>query len=274
MVWKLKNDKHQKYTVSMYFIAMVFLFSCTEVIDIETNKAQSELVVEAIIPDGDIAQVSLSYTVPLDNINIFPMEENAQVKLTDDSGNTELLKSIKPGKYESRIIRGAQGHTYSIEVKTAKNTVTANSTIPLKVMVDSVKIINSMYPGAGASSSNKAFFYEVKLYYNDPAQFENSYRVLLSVNNSPLSGVHVLNDDFNNGRNVESSIVFYNEDIQTGDSLDIEFQCIDKAVYAYFSSFDNNQQGATPANPNTNLNGAKLGYFSAHTVERKKIKIK
>ena len=43
MVWKLKNDKHQKYTVSMYFIAMVFLFSCTEVIDIETNKAQSDL---------------------------------------------------------------------------------------------------------------------------------------------------------------------------------------------------------------------------------------
>ncbi len=274
MVWNIKNYLQLNYRILMYLVAFALLYSCTEVIDIETNKAQSELVVEAIIPDGDIAQVSLSYTVPLDNINIFPMEENAEVTLSDDAGNTELLKSIKPGKYESRILRGIQGHTYSIGIKTAKNTVTASSTIPLKVTVDSVKIVNSMYPGAGASTSKNAFFYEVKLYYTDPAQFENSYRVLMSVNKSPLSGIHVFNDNFNNGRNVESNIVFYNEDIQTGDSLEIEFQCVDKAVYAYFSSFDNNQQGATPANPKTNLNGAKLGYFSAHTVERKKIKIK
>jgi hypothetical protein len=54
-------------------------------------------------------------------------------------------------------------------------------------------------------------------------------------------------------------------------------QCIDKAVYEYFESMGNVNMGpnsSSPANPYTNLKGAKLGYFSAHTVERKYITIK
>lgn len=50
-------------------------------------------------------------------------------------------------------------------------------------------------------------------------------------------------------------------------------QYIDEAVYDYFKSFNNLRGGtrgsSTPANPLTNIEGANLGYFSAHTSEIK-----
>jgi hypothetical protein len=57
----------------------------------------------------------------------------------------------------------------------------------------------------------------------------------------------------------------------------VEMQCIDKPIYEYFNSFGNLGMGpssSTPANPTTNLDGAVLGFFSAHTSESKSIIIK
>jgi hypothetical protein len=71
-------------------------------------------------------------------------------------------------------------------------------------------------------------------------------------------------------------VVIFNEDIKDGDKLMVEFQCIDKAMYAYYSSFYNVGFGppsSSPANPTTNLDGALLGYFSAFTSERQLVSI-
>ena len=69
----------------------------------------------------------------------------------------------------------------------------------------------------------------------------------------------------------------FNRYLSKGDTVTVEMQCIDKTVYEYFNSFGNLGMGpssSTPANPYTNLNGAVLGYFSAHTSERKSVIIK
>jgi hypothetical protein len=49
---------------------------------------------------------------------------------------------------------------------------------------------------------------------------------------------------------------------------------IDKNVYQYFYELQQLLQAnpfneATPSNPDTNLTGGALGYFSAHTIETK-----
>lgn len=53
----------------------------------------------------------------------------------------------------------------------------------------------------------------------------------------------------------------------------IEMECIDKSVFDYFESLGNSAMGprnsSSPANPYTNLTGGLLGFFSAHTVERR-----
>lgn len=61
------------------------------------------------------------------------------------------------------------------------------------------------------------------------------------------------------------------------DTVNVMMMCIDKSVDLYFYSLSQNGGGpnasATPANPVTNIEGAVLGYFSAHTLQIKKVVI-
>jgi hypothetical protein len=52
--------------------------------------------------------------------------------------------------------------------------------------------------------------------------------------------------------------------------------CLDEAIYKYWYSLrsgggDGTGSTAAPANPLTNIKGGALGYFSAHTINRKKV---
>jgi hypothetical protein len=55
-------------------------------------------------------------------------------------------------------------------------------------------------------------------------------------------------------------------------------RCIDKKVFDYLKQLSGldptNGQPTTPANPTSNISGGSLGYFSAHTVQRKKTIVK
>ena len=99
----------------------------------------------------------------------------------------------------------------------------------------------------------------------------------MSVNDRAAKGNSIVDDRLTNGNTSERNIIIYDADLKPGDVFIVEMQCIDKAVYEYFESMGNVNMGpnsSSPANPYTNLKGAKLGYFSAHTVERKYITIK
>ena len=51
-------------------------------------------------------------------------------------------------------------------------------------------------------------------------------------------------------------------------------RCIDKNVFRYFTALQGSQNNATtPANPENAITGGALGYFSAHTTQKKKIKV-
>jgi len=52
-------------------------------------------------------------------------------------------------------------------------------------------------------------------------------------------------------------------------------QCIDKNIFRYFTTLTEVQENSTtPANPDSNISGGVLGYFSAHTSQRKKAAVK
>jgi hypothetical protein len=48
---------------------------------------------------------------------------------------------------------------------------------------------------------------------------------------------------------------------------------IDESVFKYFYTLQQNEQGATPANPSSNFSGGCLGYFSVRTKSVKQIVI-
>lgn len=252
------------------------MISCKEIIDISTISADPQIVVEATIGTNESPVVYLTKTVNIDNLNNFPPVENAEVKITDDKGRTVTLTEAFPGQYiaNTPAIIGAVGSTYKLLIEIDSKTITATSTIPPMVKIDSVKIINSIYPGGGkpTNSTQKAEFYEIKIKYSDPQNQENFYRFLVYLNGKVTSSNNISDDKFTNGIQVERNLVVYNPEIKAGDTIGIEMQCIDKAVYEYFKSMGNSMgpgSASSPANPYTNLSGSLLGFFSAHTVERR-----
>ena len=78
-------------------------------------------------------------------------------------------------------------------------------------------------------------------------------------------------------------IFFYSVDenlkIKPSDSVFVEMQCISNTSYIYYNTLDQQSGagpggGTAPSNPPSNIEGGALGIFSAHTVQRKAIKIR
>lgn len=256
----------------LYIFAISFaLISCTEIIDIDINASNPQLVVEGSIGLNEPARIVLTRSISLDESIEIPFEENALVEITDNKGNSEMLIEVSPGIYFSPTMTGIAGTTYSITVKTANETVTSQSTMPALVRIDSLMVENSIYPRGGPPVGNQpAPFYEIRAKYTDPAMESNYYRFLVSVNGVVTSRNNVYNDRLTNGNQIEAYIVVYDDKLKSGDTITVEMQCIEKTVYDYFSSAGGmgGPGSSSPANPYTNLQGAILGYFSAHTVER------
>ncbi|MDO9153147.1 MAG: DUF4249 family protein [Paludibacter sp.] len=151
----------------------------------------------------------------------------------------------------------------------------SNSTIPNAVAIDSFKVTNSIYPGGEAPIRPEipAHFYEVSVKFTDPVAEKNYYIFILYLNGAAQNRNYIYDDRFTNGKQVESVLILYYPEMKTGDKISVEMQCIDKSVYEYFKSMGNSAMGprnsSSPANPYTNLTGTILGYFSAHTVERR-----
>ena len=267
-------------TSILTYTFILAMASCTELIDIKTISAEPQIVVEATIGLNEPPLVRLTKTNSLDAGDKFPTVENALVTLKDNHGRTIILTETSPGYYSTTSnFFGKTGTTYALTVNAGSTTINATSTIPSWVRIDSVKVINSIYPGGGppTDSLQEANFYEIKIKYSDPANEANYYRFSVSINDRAAKGNNIVDDRLTNGNTSERNIIIYDADLKPGDVFIVEMQCIDKAVYEYFESMGNVNMGpnsSSPANPYTNLKGAKLGYFSAHTVERKYITIK
>ncbi len=269
-----------KHIYLILFIVLIFIFaSCTEIIDIDINAVPDQIVVEANIGLNEPATVWLSRTVRLNNTDDIPRISAAKIILTDSDGNSEVLTETSvTGNYTSINTIGKLGRTYKIEVITDNSTITSSSTIPNKIPIDSFSVSRSIYPGGGPSISPAvpADFFEIKLKFTDPANEKNYYHMLLFVNDIPQTGNYIYDDRLTNGNQMESFLLIYNPLMKAGDVIQVEMRCVDKSVYEYFSSLRlaGGPGGSSPSNPYTNLKGGLLGYFSAHTVERKKFVVK
>jgi len=266
------NFTNIKHLLSAITLALI-LSSCTEIIDISTNATEPQLVVEANIALNETATVFLSKSVGLNEPTNFEMVGGATVRITDNTGKTEILSEYN-GEYFTQTMKGEVGKTYTLKIESGTQTITSECKIPSYVPIDSFMVVNSLFPGGPQPIGNQsAPFYEIKLKYQDPVDQQNFYRIVVKYNGQIQDRNSIFDDRFTNGKLMESTVIIFNDSVKAKDKISIELQCIDKNVYNYFASMGSagGPPGASssPANPYTNLNGAILGYFSAHTVERK-----
>lgn len=269
--------KSVRYGCFICFIAGIALSvsSCEKVIDVKLNTSASKLVIEGAITDQNGQQViTLSESVPYTNSNVYPAVTGAQVKVTDDANHSWLFTETKPGIYTYPSLKGETGHTYNLNVVANNTTYTASSAMQPLVQLDSltIKII----------SFGSEDFKAVEVHYKDPSDMVNQYRWVLKVNGVQIKVVYADNDRLSNGNDV-TNVLFYsdddNEKLKTGDTVDVEMQCIDKNVFNYWFTLSQQSQngpggGVTPGNPPSNINNSALGYFSAQTTETKRIVVK
>lgn len=256
--------------------ALISLSSCEKVIDIDLNSAEKKYVVEAIITDQPGARVLVTQTKNFDEDNNFAGVSGAVVQITESGGVTTTLPETSAGVYEAPALAGVSGKTYSLSVKVGGQTITAVSSMPQRINLDTLYVTDELL----FSDSRKI----ANLEYKDPVGRGQNYRWVQYVNGVKEPQIFAQNDEYTDGRNVNIKLFFFPDDdddethkIKSGDQLRIDMFCIDANVYKYWFSLDRSATGesgqATPSNPVTNLTGGALGYFSAQTTQTKTITV-
>lgn len=270
---KEKNNRVKASSYKALYAMMIFSFSsCVEVVQLDLRSVEPQLVIEGKITDSNADnEVKLTFTQDFQQPNNFPPITSASVLVTDlTTGESEQLMQTFAGVYSIQQLRGTAGHTYKMVVDYNGATYEATSTMPNKVPFEELK-----YQEVSRFQTN----IRMVAVYNDPKNQSNYYRwATIGTDGIRSRSYFVRSDAFNNGNRIEQ-VIDSGMDIETGDKITIEMQCIDKATFDYFLTLGKQQgqgpnSGSSGVNPPTNITGGALGYFGAYTVEYKTTEIK
>lgn len=249
----------------------LFLFSsCDEVIDLKLENADPKIVIEGNVNDRlENHYVRISKSIPFGNTNTFNGFKGAKVTLSTTGASPITFVEVSDGLYKSAEFKGLPGKTYKLEVLAEGKVYSAESTMPMPVVPDSVSFKKISFFGTTSIFPT--------VFYKDPAGIQNQYRYILKINNKYISNI-VSEDRFNDGNEISDLIAFEGEEIEIGDTVDIEMQSIDRKVFKYYfaiSQIDGNGgPPVAPANPDSNFNNGALGIFSAHTKSTLNVVVK
>lgn len=243
--------------------------SCTKVVDLNLQETAPRLMIEGnLANDGQPCTVRLSTSANYNETNTFAPEAGAVITLSDDAGPTETLREVTPGQYQGTRILGQVGHRYTLRVEAAGASYVAQSVLPAEVPLTGLHI----------EKSNFGDNLQVVPDYQDPAGVRNYYLFRQYRNSRLNKALFVRSDDLTDGKANTQALSLGGADnadkLVAGDSVHVEMQTVDAGVYEYLRTLAQTLQAVgspTPANPKTNFSGNVLGYFSAHTVQRRSI---
>ncbi len=246
--------------------------SCTKVIDLNLEQQAGTIVIEGEINDKPGPYfVKINKSVTFDQSSIFPPVANAQVVISDNTGQRDTLTYTSNGIYKSNTLQGINGNSYTLEINAEGKQFKAMSTMPKKITLDTL-VENLIQTPQG---DRKII---VPIYF-DGMELGNNYRKLLTINGKLDKNISVDNDNINNGKPNQRPIFSPTAELKTGDTVSVELQCIDKNVFDYYFTLSNIAGqgpggGTTPSNPPNNISNNALGIFSANSSSTKTIIIK
>ena len=250
---------------------------CQKVISVDLNNANPQMVTEAVVTDrpGPYT-VSLSLSGDYFTPSLyFPPVTHAFVSITDNAGESDTLREVAAGTYQTSSLHGVSGRTYALRVIASGKEYDAFSTMPARVPIDTLVALHGR-------ESDGDQVYNVYVVFKDPPEPGNYYRMNLRTNVqiSPDSidgrRYHLYNDRLTNG-NEAAVRIRLRRFFSPGDTLWVDLLSIDKASYDYFNTLDNiltsdrSPTSLAPANPNTNLINGSLGYFSAYAMDSRMV---
>lgn len=254
----------------IYFLAFG-LFGCKKVIDVTLKNSESQIVITGEVNNlPGPYKVSISKSVNFNDDNNFPAISGALVTISDKRMVDTLLEK-EPGNYFTQRIKGRPGEAYTLNISIDGKIYSAVSVMPMPVQLDSLTFLlgrnNIIYPVAN---------------FQDPAGEHNYYQFIEWVDGKILKngkGNSVFDDRLSDGRYITS--ILYNDSsyIKSGVTLTVQMKCVDKQVFTYLNELLQISGGGdgfsspAPANPESNISGGVLGYFSANTVSSRTMEI-
>lgn len=268
----------RKSSILILLLQVMFTPSCEKVITVDLNDADPQIVIEGVVTDQPGAySVMLSKTGSyFESFPSFPRVTNAFITVADNLGNIDTLKEAVSGIYVSSTLQGIAGRTYTLKVDAEGKQYNAVSSMPGKVLIDSLYAVTEEFFGGKKG-------YEIHILFNDPPEMGNYYRMIAQVNSLPMDSLtdgptyFLHNDKLTNGNQIEEHIGIQ-KNVHPGDTLTVKLLSIDKAMFDYYKTLldiiSMMPTSISPANPNTNLNNGALGYFAAYTIDTKRIILK
>ena len=262
--------KRQQLHILLSLIATLSLLGCEKVIDLDLRNSDPAIVIYADITDQMENQyVRITKTYDFTEPNKFNAVTGARVIVTTQNGSVINYSEITPGVYQSPRFGGRSGIKYSLDVTIDGTKYSAVSTMPGKVILDSVNFREVSFFGKNST--------HLVANFKDPLGVQNQYRYILSIQGKVVEDL-VSEDRFNDGNPVSNTIYHEMNDLESGDVIELDLQCIDRTVYRYYFAFGQNMGGGgppvAPANPPSNISNGALGIFSAHTSSKRTAKLR
>ncbi len=275
------------FSLRLCVFAVAFIFaSCEKEITIELPEAQKKVVVEGVIEQDKHPYVLLTRSSPyfatIEDFtnNLFVTDATVIVSdglVTDTMQgglNMEIYNPYPVFAYTSDLITGEVGKTYLLTIIADGKTLTATTTIPQPVPLDSLWFKEDL----GAEDDSLGFIWA---HLTDPDTMGNSYRWFSQILGRqprilPADG-SVFNDKFINGQSFDFAYDPSDDPLEpedpnaipmfwfnAGDTVIVKFCTIDRTTYSFLNSlenirFANGNPFASPASVFTNVEGGGLG---------------
>jgi len=211
-------------------------------------------------------EVKISQSVnPNDSSSNNPIS-NANVVVSDNLGNTELLKMTSPGTYLLSEIKGVPETEYSLSVSIDQKKYTAVEVMPITAIIvkTEIKYLDKFVPEKGKyiklyilKKNNKTHYYKLEVTKND--SLYNGY-----------SDLTLLDDTYST--DTVKFLVPYA--FNSNDTVMIDLHAITSEMHKYYSELskqtNNTFRNIQPPmqNPPSNIQSDALGYFQVSAVTR------
>lgn len=261
--------------------------SCNDDLRLDLSDPGDLIVVDGWIENGKQAKVFLTTNSPyfssIDSASIRALVlSQAKVTLSDgENSEVLILRSdwdyFPPFYYAGNTIFGKTGKVYTLTASYGGKTVIAETSIPLKVNIDSSYFELS----EGEDSIGNAV-----INFTDPPEEKNYYRILTrrvgKDDRFIPTFIIAINDQYFNGEAISFNFALppasflstsETEFFQIGDTILVKLCTMDKASFDFWSSYQDEVLNAT--NPfassmidlKTNIDGEGLGIWGGYGVD-------
>jgi Domain of unknown function (DUF4249) len=273
-----------KHGVYIILILSLFTFSCSD-FELDLPEYESKIVVDGWIEQDQSAKViltlSAAYFSEIDSIALRKLVVT-RAKVTVSDGETDEILTLRPNDkyfppyvYEGTIIKGEPGKTYNLEVVYSNQVLTASTTIPEPVYLDSV------WFELDEGKDSLGFIWA---YFRDNPANKDFYRLLTKRKNIDKHFIPVFIPNFDdklfNGEEMEFAIYKGRENplvrddvihFTLGDTILLKVNSIDEMTYDFWMSVQQevfnagNPLASSNAELVTNINGG-LGIWGGYGV--------